>query len=113
MFRQFVGHGAGHVILDAAYDSKENCEAISKKGRMPIIYPKKNHVVKGFDARAKMLRRYHNDPDEYMSIYHQRSAVESVFSSIKERFSGIVRAKNFVNQKLELALRCICYNVTK
>ena len=44
-------------------------------------------------------------------IYHQRSLVETAFSSIKERFGAVARAKTFQMRQLQLALKCICHNL--
>ncbi len=71
IFEQICGtlpHGSGHVILDAAYLSRNICTLIEKTGRIPVIMPRKGVRVRGFDAMGK---RWHRDnPDEFLSIYH-------------------------------------------
>ena len=47
----------------------------------------------------------------FEKTYHQRSIVESVLSSFKCRFTAVVRAKKMATQRLQLFLRCICYNL--
>ena len=47
----------------------------------------------------------------FEKTYHQRSIIELVFSSFECRFTAIVRAKKMVTQRLQLFLRCICYNL--
>jgi len=106
-----IPEGTGDIILDAAYFAKENCKKIKAKGRRPIIDPKCNYTNKGLSAYGDMLRWYESDPDGYKEAYSQRSLVETVFSSIKERFSAIVRARSLHMQKLRLTMRCICYNL--
>ncbi len=110
MFRR-IPEGSGHVILDAAYDAHANCTLIERSGRTPVIWPKKNHVAHGYNARSRMLRWFDGDQEEFEKTYHQRSLVESVFSSMKERFTAVVRAKTAPMQRLQMALRCICYNI--
>ena len=44
--------------------------------------------------------------DAFEETYHQRSIVESVFSSFKCRFTAVVRAKTLQAQRLQLLLRC-------
>ena len=106
-----VPYGDGYVILDKAYDAYKNCEIIRASGRRPVIVPKNGYVKKGYNARADMIRWYESDPDGFMELYHQRNLVESAFSSMKARFSAIVRAKSLPMQQLRLTLRCICYNL--
>ena len=66
---------------------------IRSAGRRPVICIRKNRVVKGFGPGAEMLRWQEKNPEEFEDTYHQRSIVESVFSSFKCRFTAVVRAK--------------------
>ena len=114
VFREMIRRvpdGTGCVMLDAGYDANENYKMIRNTGRRPIICTRKNHVVRGFGSRAKMLRWQKKNPEEFEKTYHQRSIVESVFSSFKGRFTAVVRAKSLPTQKLQLLLRCVCYNL--
>ena len=106
-----VPNGSGSVMLDAGYDAHENYNMICDTGRKPVICTRKNHVVKGFGPRAEMLRWQEKNPEEFDKTYHQRSIVESVFSSLKSRFTAVVRAKKTATQRLQLIFRCICYNL--
>ena len=103
--------GDGHVMLDSAYDAHANCKMIYDSGRKPVIWPRKNHTAKGFNPRAEMLRWFRRDREGFEKVYHQRSLVESVFSSMKERFGSVVAAKTFPMQRLQIILRSICYNL--
>ena len=106
-----VPDGTGCVMLDAGYDANKNYKMICNTGRRPVICTRKNHVVRGFGPRAKMLRWQKRNPEEFEEMYHQRSIVESVFSSFKCRFTAVVRAKSLPTQRLQLLLRCVCYNL--
>ena len=105
-----VPDGDGHVMLDSAYDARANCNMIYDRGREPVIWPRRNHIAKGFNPRAEMLRWFRRDQEGFEKVYHQRSLVESVFSSMKERFGSVVAAKTLPMQRLQVILRSICYN---
>ena len=84
---------------------------IAESGREPVICPKKNSVPSGFSPMGRMLRWHRDDPDGFAKIYGQRSLVENTFSVIKERFGAVARARIAAMRKLQLALKCICYNL--
>ena len=88
-----VPGGAGCVMLDAAYDAYENHRVIRYSGRRPVIDPRKDHTLKGYNPRAEMFRRRKENPEEFERTYHRRSLAESVFSSFKARFGAVVAAK--------------------
>ena len=114
IFRKMIARvpdGDGHVMLDSAYDARANCKMIYDSGRKPVMWPRKNHTAKGFNPRAEMLRWFRRDQDGFEKVYHQRSLVESVFSSMKERFGSVVAAKTLPMQRLQVILRNICYNL--
>ena len=106
-----IPDGTGCVMLDAGYDATKNYKMIRDSGRRPVICTRKNHVARGFGPRAEMIRRQEKNPEEFEGTYHQRSIVESVFSSFKCRFTAVVRAKTLPTQRLQLLLRCVCYNM--
>ena len=96
-------HGSGHVMLDAAYLSRNICTLIEKTGRIPVIMPRKGVHVRGFDAMGKMLRWHCDNFDEFLSICHKRSNVEATFSSLKRRFSFTRVPANLQHRKLNWA----------
>ena len=103
--------GDGDVTADAAYGGVENCDAILDSGRRAIIDIKSNAVIKGFNARAEMLRFHKEHQGIFYRILRLRNNVESVFSSMKARFSGVVRALKETTQSAELLSMTICYNM--
>ncbi len=105
--------GRGHVILDAAYLSREICEMVEATGREPVIRPKSNTSDRGFDARGRMMRRYRRDTEAFMRTYGKRNVVESVFSSIKRRIAGTLRARTRRTQRTELSCIALGYNVLR
>ena len=114
VFREMYGRipqGRGHVILDAAYPARANCDAIELSGRDPVICPRSNSKPNGLHAMGEMPGWHRDDPEEFGRIYHRRSLVETAFSVIKERFGAVARARTPAVRKLQLVLRCICYNL--
>ena len=105
-----VPGGAGCVMLDATYDAYENYRVIRYNSRRPVIDPRKDHTLKGYNPRAEMLRWRKENSEEFERTYHRRS-LESVFSSTKSRFGAVVAAKTLPLQRLQLILRSICYNL--
>ena len=99
------------MMLDVGYDVVKNYKMICNSGRRPIICTRRNHVARGFGLRAEMIRWQEKNPEEFEETYHQHNIVESMFSSLKCRFTTVVRAKTLPTQRLQLLLRCVCYNM--
>ena len=47
----------------------------------------------------------------FEKTYRRHSIVEPVFSSFKCRFTAVIRARTLPTQRLQLLLRCACYNL--
>jgi len=45
--------------------------------------------------------------------YHQRSKVETIFSSIKRKYGSNLRARDFFSQKKEILCKLIAYNIDR
>ncbi len=103
--------GDGDVVADAAYGGVKNCNAIRDSGRRTVIDSKSNAVIKGFNARAEMLRFREEHPGTFHRILRLRNNVESAFSSMKARFGGVVRALREKTQSVELLTMIVCYNM--
>ena len=54
---------------------------------------------------------YEQDLESFDKIYHKRSLVEAVFSSMKKRLGSTAKAISNKGITAELGLRCICYNL--
>ena len=105
-------YGTGNdVMADAIYGGVKNCNAVRDYGRKPIIVTKSNYVIKGFNARAQMLRFFEKHPRTFFSKLLRINNVESVFSAIKDRFGAIVRALRECIQATELLSMVVCYNM--
>ena len=99
-------------MADAAYGGIKNCNAIRDSGRRAIIDSKSNAIIKGFNARAAMLRFREAHPGTFHRMLRLRNNVESVFSSMKARFGGVVRAFKPHTQAVELLSMTICYHMS-
>lgn len=103
---------SGDMLGDSAYRDVENCNAIHDSGCKPIIDLKSNAVPHGFNAKAETLRFHDKHSGTFYGILRTRNNVESIFSSVKERFGGAARALKTYAQSIGLLSTCICYNMT-
>jgi transposase len=104
------------VSADKAYSSRRNLHAIQSKGAVPYIPFKDNS--KGTGTRLpvdglweKMWHFYNFNREAFLSHYHKRSNVESVFSMVKTKFGGSVRAKTPTAQVNEVLCKILCHNI--
>lgn len=103
------------VIGDSAYASRENCNLVDEKKAIPFFLPRKNSTPKAKRSAAwrKMVLFHRNDKNIFLAIYHIRSFVESVISSVKRRFRGFLNSVKKRMQNKELSLKVISYNVRR
>lgn len=101
------------AIGDGAYLSRENCNAVAKKKGNAIFHVRVDVTAKPKSSPEwkRMITFFKENPDLYEAIYHIRSFVEAVISSIKKRFYSFLRSRKKKMQKKELALKVLCYNV--
>lgn len=101
------------VLGDKAYCSRMNCEITSERGGKPYLIFKENATgrSKGSSAWKISFQEFKNNPKAWKDIYHLRSLVESVFSSIKKRWNSHIASINGWFKRRELALKVVCYNV--
>ena len=109
---EFLKPGEGYAVGDSAYISRDNCQAAAEKGRKPIMQPKSNSTIHGFTEMADMLKMAIAHPGTFYKMVRLRNNIESVFSSIKERFGGMVRATGARTRAVELLSKVIAYNMT-
>ena len=105
---EMLPEGGGYILADAAYGGVENCDTILNIGRGAIIDVKSNAVIKGFNARVGMLGFGEEYPGTFHRILRLLNNVESVFSSMKARFGGVVRALSEKTQSAELLSMTVC-----
>jgi len=114
-FKNLIKHlpELGNVLGDKAYSSRNNCQIAADKNGVPFLHFKDNvtNYAKGKPAWIISIREYKNNAKEWLSTYHLRSIVESVFSSIKKRWGSFLRSRRKWMQKKELSLKVLSYNV--
>jgi transposase len=103
----------GNVVGDKAYSSRVNCQLVADKKGKPYLYFKDNATdkAKGKPAWIISIRKFKKDKEDWLTIYHLRSIIESVFSSIKKRWGSFLRSRKKRMQKRELALKVLVYNL--
>ena len=89
---------------DTAYDAEWLHEYCFLKGITTIIKPRKN-VKRGF-YRKKMQKKYTE------RLYHRRSMVESVYSSLKRKFGQGTLARKVQTQRAEMYCAAILHNLS-
>ena len=75
------------VLGDKALSSRKNCQLVYNRKETSYLYFRKNtrSISKGCPAWIISFRAYKNDTDSWLAVYHLRSIIESMFSSIKRR----------------------------
>ncbi len=103
----------GRVLGDGAYSSHANLRLVAEKGGVPYIKFKKHAVSKAYSSPAwkRSHRQFLADQEGWMDAYHRRSIVEAVFSSIKRTWGSTLRSRKYWNQRRELALKVLAYDV--
>lgn len=101
------------VIGDPAYLSRKNCNIVATKGGKPFFLPKKGVTTRAKSSRAwkEMINFFRKLREVFLEIYHLRSFIEGVFSSIKKGFNSFVRALGKRMQNKEIALKVLSYNI--
>lgn len=104
------------VAADKAYSSRKNLNAINNVGGIPFIpfksYSKGSQGNKKFDGLwYRMWHFYSYNRDAFLERYHKRSNAETVFSMIKMKFGGSVRAKTPIAQVNEVLCKVLCHNI--
>ena len=108
-----IPKGSGDICLDPAYLSRRNCNLIAKKGRTPIIKPKRNTTIRkrGSQAWRDMMTLWFEDEAAFLNRYHQRSKAESVYSALKRCYGNHLASHKTKAQRRELHLKTLTYNI--
>lgn len=99
------------MSADKAYASEENFQAVQDLGGTGYI-PFKSNTTGGIGGLfEKMFHYFLFKQDEYLSHYHKRSNVESVFSACKRKFGDSVRSRTATAMHNEVLCKFICHNL--
>ncbi len=115
LLKQIVELYAHVAVLtaDAAFLSRENCNAIGDAGATPRIFPKDNVTLRahGSGAWRKMLMEFVNDTQRWLESYHHRSIMETINSTMKRTQPYPVRKRLVMRKATEILARIGVYNI--
>lgn len=101
------------VAADGAYNSRDSAQFAANLGIQPVI-PFADGMTgrpMGRPAYRKMWLLFELHRQEFDRLYHQRSLVESVFSSVKKRVGEVILSRNPEAQLAELLAKFVNHNV--
>lgn len=100
------------VAADKGYLSRANCEVVEKYGATPYMPFKVNTVAPPEGtAWARMYHLYSYRSDEFLTHYHRRSNVETVFAMIKAKFGDDIHGKTLEGQTNEVLAKVVAHNL--
>lgn len=101
------------ALGDKAYSSRKNCEIVAKLGGKSYLLFKSNATgrAKAHPEWRRSFQEFIEDREGWMAVYHLRSIVEGVFSSLKRSWGSALRSRKHWNQRRELALKVLAYDV--
>jgi len=108
---------------DPGYMGRKNAELVSELGGQPFLLPAQDRKRESYYGRSlpthkfrnawsQMVKMWIEDKENFMTNYHQRSTVESVFSAVKRKFLPYVRSKTYTAQINELLCKVCCHNAS-
>ena len=97
------------VCADKGYDSNEHHRFVIQDLKAKSCIKVKEKFGKA--GRSTIRKKVFKTFDE--STYHQRSKVESIFSSIKRKYCSCLKARTFSSQKKEVLCKLIAYNIDR
>lgn len=107
----------GNIMADKGYLSRKNFQFVfDKKGQAYIPFKKgkkkgSTDSPKSHPAWKFAFHFWKTLNGIYMSIYHQRSKIEAVFSALKKRYGDKLNCKSARMRRREMSLRLIAYNI--
>ena len=110
-------HWLGNVMADKGYLARKHFQFVAdRKGQAFIPFKKgkkkqSRNSPLGYPA-WKFAHDFWNVLNGlYMSIYHQRSRIEAVFSALKKRYGDKLNCRSAKMRRREMSLRLIAYNI--
>lgn len=101
------------ISADKGYLTKNNAEVIEKMGATPFI-PFKSNSVEPTDSDSAWARMYHlfaYRRAEFLTHYHKRSNVETVFAMMKAKFGDNLLSKTEGAQTNEVLAKVVAHNL--
>lgn len=99
------------VSADKGYSSRRVLEQIDAVGATPYVMFTKSARGLGGGIWEKMYGIFMFQRKKFTDHYHQRSKIESAFSSIKRKFGNFVRSRKETAMKNEILCKFLCHNL--
>ncbi len=103
------------ISADKGYLSHTNANVAASLGAIPFIpfIPFKTNTTPATDNSewAKMYHYFMFNREAFLTHYHRRSNVETVFSMIKAKFGDAIRSKDDTAQVNEVLCKVLCHNI--
>lgn len=101
------------LLGDGLYGNRPTCKTVGEAGVMPVFLPARNVTMqkKGVKYWVSMLSWIHDEPQEFLRVYHGRSISETGFSMDKRAFPKPVSKRLAVRKETATNLRYLCHNV--
>jgi len=101
------------ISADMGYSSRKVLGLVSEHGAIPFIPFKKNanNRAEGCPIWKAMYHYFHEHREEFMTHYHQRSNVESVFSMMKRKQGTHLKSRNEIAQTNEILCKALVHNI--
>jgi transposase len=107
-----AGFKMQEVSADKGYISLKNLRATEDLGAVPFIPFKSNaQADRGTDVWSRMFYFYNFKREEFLTHYHKRSNVETVFQMIKSKFGERLRSKTETAQVNEALTKVLAHNL--
>jgi len=101
------------VIADKGYDAEKNLLYLRSRNIHAVIPVKGGHSSPSRTKLRKRMKKWFERNPVADDIYHERSKIESVFSSLKRKFGEVLHSRSTVLRKKELKLRFLVYNICR
>jgi transposase len=101
------------VSGDKSYPATENFQAVEDVGGTAYLSFKSNTTGGIGGIYERMYHLFCLNKEDYLRRYYRRSNVESVFSSVKRKFSDSVRSKTPTAMKNEVLAKLVCHNISQ
>jgi transposase len=99
------------VSADAAYGSRENCDAVAKAGGTLYAAFRSNATGGVGGLFERMFNLFSLNREAYLQRYHKRSNVESTFSMVKRKFGDALRSKTDTAMVNEALAKLLAHNL--
>lgn len=100
------------VSADKAYSSKHNHETADRLDVIPFIkFKEGTRGDNGPKLWRKMFHYYRYKEGDFLTHYHRRSNVETVFGMVKGKFGPSVNSKSRTGQVNEVYAKFLCHNI--